>query len=35
VGLDPDSTYFIMSVWLVKNPCRAADSGGLLGDGLF
>ena len=24
MGLDPDSTYFIMSVWPVKNPCRTA-----------
>jgi hypothetical protein len=23
VGSDPDSTYFIMSVWPIKNPCEA------------
>ena len=23
MGSDPDRTYFIMSVWPVKNPCRA------------
>jgi hypothetical protein len=23
VGSDPDSTYFIMSVWPIKNPCKA------------
>jgi hypothetical protein len=30
IGSDPDSTYFIMSVWPVKNPCKTAGSGGLL-----
>ena len=23
MGSDPDRTYFIMSVWPIKNPCRA------------
>ncbi len=23
MGLDPDSTYLIMSVWPIKNPCMA------------
>jgi hypothetical protein len=26
VGSDPDSTYFIMSVWPVKNPCRVTGT---------
>ena len=28
MGSDPDSTYFIMGVWPIKNPCRAT---GLMG----
>jgi hypothetical protein len=27
VGLDPDSTYFIMSVWLVKIPAEQKTAG--------
>jgi hypothetical protein len=27
VGSDPDSTYFIMSVWPVKKPCTATAVG--------